>query len=1528
MNDNKCIFNVIDWQSLDFTVTTYTKHENGETSTDKEKRFLIRAFGRNRSGKSVCLNINGYKPLFYLRFTEDDFLQKNNFSTLNHYLNSLRRKIIVEEDTYLKSAIGTDDYEDEKRDKLNDLEEIWDNDLDSIGTVHRVIYDYFRNDIPNKFYSIKFKSKRGFNLFKKVLNRQKNVTLYETNIDPLFRFFHERNIQPTGWIECASATKSTNWTVSRCDLEFKCANYKSINVKNCNFIAPFRIASFDIECTSEDGSFPQAYRENDKIIQIGITTHLQGDKIPYEYCMITLGPCADLDERTNVDNKLLIICENEKELLLKFTEYFNNLDPDIITGYNIWGFDWKYMYDRAVLFKIQDKFLKMSRITYETNRYVEKSLSSSALGDNLLKYIEITGVVQIDMFKLIQKDYNLSSYKLNSVSSHFLQGKAEINFENNTVLTNSVDGIFVDNQISFIDQYENYVKEGFKFTITDITDNIITLKEDLKPYFKLHNEDIIEEFTAQNHDFKKYPIVLKYNWCENKIDLPPDDIFNNFKKGTAESIREIGVYCIKDCILCNSLIVKLEVITKNMGMSNVCTVPLSYLFLRGQSVKIFSVVAKECQTDGFIIPVITKDSIENDTSYEGAIVLPPKIGIYFEPVAVMDYSSLYPSSMISDNISHDTLVKVQLIDINRKLIKEYGTGVDNPELLNLTDKYWYKQIEYNNYDGDKNIIGYTICSYVQPKSNNHNDKGVLPRVLKKLLQARKDTRKEQKGYKYDDFRWGILEGLQLAYKVTCNSLYGWVGASTSQGCKKELAASTTAVGRELLEMARDMTISHYKGSECVYGDSILGDEPLLLKLNGKIFIKTIETITDTWKSYEGFKVNDSNRKEKEQSICDYMIWTNNKWSTIKRVIRHKTNKKIYRVNTHSGVIDVTEDHSLLNANMEIIKPSECKEKETELLQSYPKFNEKEPLHLNEIMDILDKYESYERTIDEKEAFIYGVFYGDGSCGKYNTKWGIKYSWALNNKDDKLLNMCLLYLEELYGDKTKFKILNTLKSSGVQKLVPFEKIKCIVDLFRPLFYDKNKLKIIPDKIINSNYNIRLNFFLGYYFADGSKCRNSNTKHITFDNKGKIGSSQLYYLVKSLNYDASIKIRKDKPDIYRISCCCLKTYKNKQRVKSNIIKKIEHLKNIDDNIYVYDLETEEGCFNGGIGEIIVKNTDSVFIKFATKDLSEAIRLGKEAGERVTAELISQNRQPHDLEYEKTFHPFILFSKKRYVGNKYEEDVNKFKQTSMGIVLKRRDNARILKDTYQGVINSILNDKDTKKAEEFYINGVKRLLNGDVKFNKLIISKTLKGHYKNPTQIAHKILADRIKDRDPGNAPATNDRIPYIYVDKSTLKCTKCLRTVNSKINTKLGLKKCIGCTKIFCSECIPAKIHSCEKICRFCHIKIPLRDILNKKAQCNTCNGWFCKKCSHKCLKPLTEKLLQGDIIEDPEYLEANKDIKPDFLYYYEHQIQTPVEQIISLYRKDASELIKPILQEYNNKQNGDGGITSFFKMKHK
>ena len=191
-----------------------------------------------------------------------------------------------------------------------------------------------------------------------------------------------------------------------------------------------------------------------------------------------------------------------------------------------------------------------------------------------------------------------------------------------------------------------------------------------------------------------------------------------------------------------------------------------------------------------------------------------------------------------------------------------------------------------------------------------------------------------------------------------------------------------------------------------------------------------------------------------------------------------------------------------------------------------------------------------------------------------------------------------------------------------------------------------------------------------------------------------------------------------------------------------------------------KTEEK-FEGA--KAIYGDTDSVFIDFGFKDktdkegLKKAIQLGKEAEEYIQQFL----KPPHRLEYEKTFWPFILFSKKRYIGYKYEEDPDKYKETSMGIVLKRRDNANIVKHVYASVINNILTKKDIKLSIKNLQQNLRDLVNGKFPLEMLIISKSLRGFYKNPNMIAHKVLADRMGERDPGNKPMVNDRIPYVYI-----------------------------------------------------------------------------------------------------------------------------------------------------------------------
>jgi len=550
------------------------------------------------------------------------------------------------------------------------------------------------------------------------------------------------------------------------------------------------------------------------------------------------------------------------DLLLGWAIFMERLDPDVITGYNIWGFDWEYIYKRAesgnggliapyheVLFRRLQR-LKPEYLSSQKIELTIQDLSSSALGVNILKYIDIEGIVQIDLLKVVQRDHKLDSYKLDNVAKHFMK--------------------------------------------------------------------------------------------QQKVDISPKELFKNFKEGTSDKIKEIAVYCIMDCKLVNDLINRLQVITNNLGMSNVCVVPFSYLFLRGQGIKIFSLVAKFCREEQFLIKDLSIDDIDKN-SYEGAIVFVPTPGIYFEPVVVMDYNSLYPSSMIAENISHDSIVGYKEYGLKPKITHNEPDSFElikdtiNEKYNNL-DGYHYIDIEYDVFQGlddDKKKVGYKVCKFAEA---DNGDKSVLPRILRKLLKARKDTRKmmeyktfelkdgttvegipDEKDETYElfnvvkgkfsirkddvisskqtnnEFQISVLDGLQLAYKVTCNSLYGQVGATTSPICYKELAACTTATGRKMVITARDLTLNTFVGAKLTYGDSVTGDTPLLVMKNGFVDVVTIQELNNEWTAYEEFKPFDTNRREKQQSIVDYKVWTNEGWSKINRVIRHKTVKKIYRI---------------------------------------------------------------------------------------------------------------------------------------------------------------------------------------------------------------------------------------------------------------------------------------------------------------------------------------------------------------------------------------------------------------------------------------------------------------------------------------------------------------------------------------------------------------------------------------------------------------------------------------------------------
>ncbi len=1023
-------------ETLKFQITDFFIPESDKNKKDFDDYdfYSIYIYGTDDDNITYCLKVINFKPFFYIKPPDS--------------WNDLEDKDII---LKLKTKLSNEKYMTKSKFETNIIPHSLLKHLDKIEIVNKKDFWGFSNNQDKRFIKISVKSQNLFDRLKYYFlsstPKNEGFKLYESNIDPFLRFIHMKEIKPCSWISVKKYDINDNIPDTICNRNIT-ADWNNISALKVNKIAPLLIASFDIECTSSHGDFPVAIKnykklaqdlcllakkglddknlitniknaylndvciddmkihrlftirnlkdndleeidkklkenegqirfylnkmktieitgdddddeeeivenkkittkeyneiedalnlhlskilpklEGDKIIQIGVSVHKFGSETIIYKKIISLNDCEDIE---GID---VSCCKDEKELLKKWKNLMMDLNPDIVIGYNIWGFDIEYIWNRSIELGINEKFqIGLGKICKRKCVLKEQKLSSSALGDNIFNLLDVDGIVMIDLFKVIQKDFKLDSYKLDNVASIYIGDK--------------------------------------------------------------------------------------------KDDLKPKEIFEKFL-GSAKDRSIIAKYCIQDCILVNRLLHKLKILENNIGMGNVCLVPLNFLFRRGQGIKIFSLVANECMRMNYLIPVI-KNFIEDldEEGYEGAIVLPPKEAIYLDdPIVVFDYGSLYPSSMICRNLSHDTYIT------DEKYLKE-------------NDDYEVIKVSYDLYQGlgDKKVKnGVKDCYFAKYKDGK---KGIIPEILEMLLTERKNTRKkieystvilkdgkeligviEEKDDKiiinemkinkddileikntYNKFECAVFDALQNAYKITANSLYGQIGARTSPIYLKEIAACTTSTGREMILLAKDFVEKNYN-ADVIYGDT-------------------------------------------DSIFCKFRIKNEN---------------------------------------------------------------------------------------------------GDDIFGKEALKGAIKIGMEIEGK--------------------------------IKRFLPY--------------------------------------------------------------------------------------------------------------------------------------------------------------------------------------------PQKLNYEKCMYPFILFSKKRYVGNLYEKDDINFKQKSMGIVLKRRDNANIVKKIYGGIIDIILNRQDLELSIEFLREELKNLVDGNMDINDLILSKTLRGFYKDPTKIAHKVLADRIGVREPGNKPAINDRIQYIYIKNDEAK-----------------------------------------------------------------------------------------------------------------------------------------------------------------
>jgi DNA polymerase elongation subunit (family B) len=680
---------------LEFQILDWHNHDERDEDDNDLENYVITLFGRTSDDKDVSLKIVDYEPHFFVK-VPNDWVQHH----VDFFITSLKRKI---------SSIC-------KNDPSNEI------DMSKMFKAAKIerYYDAteFDNETLSKFVRLSFRSKAAFTMFANILAKplvvsgiSKNPILfkrYQSNLEPHLKFMHENDIAPCGWLKLKDYDLEDDKSYSTCNYSYT-IDHKNVtpHPERATEMAPLKIMGYDIEVISEDEHFPQSRRPGDKVVQIGLTLYRYGSMECYEQHILTLHKCKP------IRGAHLECHETEKSLFRGWARKIRELGPDVITGYYTTGFDDNYIYERIkrldkldakakgvnvealtnkfedeiseILGKLNNKeFVESGRAKCQT-AFTVHNLSSSALGDNILSYYKIPGIVHIDMLKVIQKDHKLDGYKLDNVSATFINekvtytntGKTEFSDEDInpdqiykvSLFTPSTKALEVGSyvQIMIKDLYsQNPLKEHTKYPVTAV-DSVkqITLDDgSTKPaksqqiQIEMPGSDVLimREAILEASEDKN----LKIYWTFAKDDMPYHMISKGFNEQDPEIIRKSAKYCLKDCKLVNLLIAKLETMASHMAMANVCSVPFSYLFTRGQGVKAFSLLYKEAASMGYLFPVIrnnNKDATGDDEEgYEGATVINPKPGVYVSPVAVLDFNSLYPSSMMERNLSHESQV--------------------------------------------------------------------------------------------------------------------------------------------------------------------------------------------------------------------------------------------------------------------------------------------------------------------------------------------------------------------------------------------------------------------------------------------------------------------------------------------------------------------------------------------------------------------------------------------------------------------------------------------------------------------------------------------------------------------------------------------------------------------------------------------------------------------------------------------------------------------------------------------------------
>lgn len=316
------------------------------------------------------------------------------------------------------------------------------------------------------------------------------------------------------------------------------------------------------------------------------------------------------------------------------------------------------------------------------------------------------------------------------------------------------------------------------------------------------------QLIQRDHHLRSYTLN---SVCAEFLNEQKEDVHHTMitelYNGTPESRRRLAVYCLKDAYLPQRLMDKLMCLVNYTEMARVTGVPFNYLLARGQQVKFISQLFRKALEKDLVIPNLKNES--SDDQYEGATVIEPVRGFYDVPVATLDFASLYPSIIQAHNLCYTTL---------------------------LTNKAMVEKLKFKK-DED-----YIVTPNGDMFCTSKIRKGLLTEILEELLTARKKAKK-MLGEETDSFQKAVLNGRQLALKISANSVYGITGATVGKLPCLAIASSTTSYGRQMIEKTKAEVEARYNiangyshDAQVIYGDT----DSVMVKFGPKELEKTMQ----------------------------------------------------------------------------------------------------------------------------------------------------------------------------------------------------------------------------------------------------------------------------------------------------------------------------------------------------------------------------------------------------------------------------------------------------------------------------------------------------------------------------------------------------------------------------------------------------------------------------------------------------------------------------------------------------------------